>query len=75
MSAALKPNHVWIEVVAGCEGPHLSIGDDDGGERVAGPKAWGGGHTIHRFQVSTDKLRELANQRDEDCLKTSKEKS
>lgn len=74
MKPALKPNHVWIEVVAGVEGPHLSIGDDDCGERVAGPKAWGGGRTIHRFQVSTAKLRELADERDR-ATQTQKDQS
>ena len=64
MSVKLKPNHVWIEVVSGVEGPSLSIGDDDGGERVAGPKPWGGGKVIYQFQVSTNKLRELADERD-----------
>lgn len=56
----LKSGHVFIEVIAGCEGPSLSIGDGETGYRLAGPKPWGGGRTIHRFQVCVDELqREL----------------
>lgn len=53
----LKPGHVLIEVVSGPEGPCLCIGDGDTGFRLAGPKPWGGGRTIHRFQVRVDELR------------------
>jgi len=61
MTQTLKSGHVWIEVVAGREGPSLSIGDDSGGYRLAGPKPWGGGRTVHRFQVG---IRELRNELD-----------
>ncbi|WP_157642471.1 hypothetical protein [Burkholderia ubonensis] len=61
MTDQLKQGHVWFEVVAGCEGPSLSIGNDDTGYRLAGPKPWGGGRTIHRFSVSIDELRRELN--------------
>lgn len=57
----LKPDHVLIEVISGVEGPCLSIGDGSIGERVAGPKPWGGGRTIHSFQVKSADLRRLAD--------------
>lgn len=47
---------VKIEVVSGCEGPSLSIGDDRTGHRLAGPKPWGGGRAIHSFDVDVDEL-------------------
>ena len=53
----LKSGHVFIEVIAGREGPSLSIGDGETGYRLAGPKPWGGGRTVHQFQVSIDELR------------------
>jgi len=56
MNDALKPGTCLIEVVAGVEGPSLSIGDESGGYRLAGPKPWGGGRTIHRFVVNIDEL-------------------
>ena len=45
-----------VEVVNGVEGPSLYIGDEDGGYRLAGPKPWGGGRTIHKFTVNLDEL-------------------
>ncbi len=36
-----------VEVVQGVEGASLYIDD----VRVAGPKPWGGGKVIHRFEV------------------------
>ncbi len=48
---------IYIEVVSGCEGPSLYISDDDGGHRLAGPKPWGGGSTIHRFKIKPEELR------------------
>lgn len=48
---------VLIEVVSGRAGPCLTIGDDNGGYRLAGPKPWGGGTTIHTFTVDADELR------------------
>ncbi|MBW1249016.1 hypothetical protein I7860_20265 [Pseudomonas tolaasii] len=58
----LREGHVLVEVVSGVEGPSLSIGDFDTGERVAGPKPWGGGRTIHKFQVKAADLIRLANE-------------
>ena len=55
-----KPK-ILIEVVAGREGHSLSIGDDSGGYRLAGPKPWGGGRVIHRFEVDPDELRRELN--------------
>ncbi|WP_063545451.1 hypothetical protein [Pseudomonas putida] len=62
MSQKIKPGHVLVEVVQGVEGPSLSIGDNDTGERVAGPKPWGGGRTIHSFQVAAKDLVRLAKE-------------
>ncbi|MDN4147593.1 Lar family restriction alleviation protein [Pseudomonas tohonis] len=45
-----------VEVVNGAEGPSLYIGNEDGGYRLAGPKPWGGGRTIHKFTVKLDEL-------------------
>ncbi|BCD88016.1 hypothetical protein PSm6_44230 [Pseudomonas solani] len=45
-----------VEVVNGVEGPSLYIGNEDGGYRLAGPKPWGGGRTIHKFTVKLDEL-------------------
>ncbi|MDH0335138.1 hypothetical protein [Metapseudomonas otitidis] len=45
-----------VEVVNGAEGPSLYIGDEDGGYRLAGPKPWGGGKTIHKFTVKLNEL-------------------
>lgn len=52
----LRKGYVYVEVVAGVEGPSLYIGDDDTGERIAGPKPWGGGRTLHRFEVKVEDL-------------------
>ncbi|MEI2416158.1 hypothetical protein V8Z80_08230 [Orrella sp. JC864] len=52
----LKPDHVFIEVVRGPEGLALYVANDDGGHRLAGPKPWGGGRTIHQFQVKLSEL-------------------
>lgn len=45
-----------VEVVNGVEGPSLYIGNEDGGYRLAGPKPWGGGRTIHKFTVKLSEL-------------------
>ena len=37
--------------------------------RIAGAKPWGGGKTIYQFQVSTAKVRKLADERDAASLK------
>lgn len=59
-----------ITIVSGAEGPSLYIGDENGGHRLSGPKAWGGGQTIHSFKVDLDELiREaeaLRNQEEEE---------
>ena len=52
-----------VEVVKGIYG-HVALyfcEDDDSGLRVAGPKPWGGGQTIHSFDVdlSDKRTREL----------------
>lgn len=62
MSQKIKPGHVLVEVVHGIEGPSLSIGDNDTGERVAGPKPWGGGRTVNCFQVAAKDLIRLAKE-------------
>lgn len=50
---------VLVEVVSGAEGPCLCISEEDGcGTRVAGPKPWGGGRTIHSFRVDVAELLE-----------------
>ena len=51
-----------IDVVQGPAGCCLCIGDNDTSERVAGPKPWGGGSTVHSFLVSADDLRRLADE-------------
>lgn len=53
----MEQGFVLIEVVNGAEGPSLCVGDEDSGYRIAGPKPWGGGRTIHRFTVKADELR------------------
>ena len=56
----MKKGQAIIEVVGGVEGPSLYIGDEDGGHRLAGPKPWGGGQTIHKFTVDVAELMEEA---------------
>lgn len=53
----MKQGFVMVEVVNGVEGPSLYVGDKSSGYRIAGPKPWGGGRTIHRFTVNVDELR------------------
>jgi len=65
----LNSGHVFIEVIAGCEGPSLSIGDGETGYRLSGPKPWGGGRTTHQFQVRIDEL-----QRELDAIRALKTK-
>lgn len=50
--------HVAI-VVAGVEGPSLYID----GYRVAGPKLWGGGKTLHEFRFTDVGLKEAEKTR------------
>jgi hypothetical protein len=48
---------VKIEVVKGVEGCCLCICDKEGsGQRISGPKPWGGGQTIHSFEVDIEEL-------------------
>jgi len=50
---------VEIQIVAGVEGPSVSITRPDGcGMRVAGPKPWGGGVIRQRFTTRVADLRE-----------------
>lgn len=48
---------ILVEVVKGVSGFALYIGTKDSGYRLAGPKPWGGGKTVHSFEVDTDELR------------------
>jgi hypothetical protein len=45
---------VDVYVVNGVEGPSLYLND----LRVAGPKPWGGGPVVHRFEVSLADIKE-----------------
>lgn len=49
---------VFIDIVEGCCGPSVSIGDESSGMRVAGPKPWGGGTTSKRFTARIADLRD-----------------
>lgn len=57
-----REGYVFVELVSGREGPCLVIGNHESGERVAGPKPWGGGTTAHRFQVRAEDLIRLAKE-------------
>ena len=60
-----------FEVIRGVEGDCLTLGDEDGGTRISGPKPWGGGQVVKTFiacekygpiehlEAENDKLREL----------------
>jgi hypothetical protein len=62
-----------FEVVHGVEGDCLTLGDEDGGTRISGPKPWGGGQVtktfvtqekygpIERLEAENAKLRELVS--------------
>lgn len=58
----VKPGRMLVEVISGAEGACLSFGDGTLGERVAGPKPWGGGRTIHRFKVCAADFVRLARE-------------
>lgn len=47
---------VRFELIGGPEGPCLAIMGDGSGLRLAGPKPWGGGSTLHAFEVDVDEL-------------------
>ena len=70
----LKPDHIFIEVVKGVEGPSLMIGNERGGHRLAGPKPWGGGQTIHQFQVDIAELVRVANEYKQNQKHSDKER-
>ena len=53
---------VYINVIGGPEGPCVDVGNDSGGFRLAGPKPWGGGRVLHRFEVDLDELIEKAGE-------------
>lgn len=38
-----------FEVIRGVEGDCLTLGDEDGGTRISGPKPWGGGQVVKTF--------------------------
>jgi len=52
----MKDTKIKMEVIGGAEGPCLCIMDDDGGYRLAGPKAWGGGTVLYSFEVCPKEL-------------------
>lgn len=43
-----------FQVVRGVEGECLVLGDDDGGDRISGPKPWGGGTVVKTFEVDEE---------------------
>lgn len=47
---------VLVQIISGPEGNCLCISDEGGGERIAGPKPWGGGQIVNEFEVSVDTL-------------------
>lgn len=55
--------YVFIDIVEGCEGPSVSIGDNNTGYRVAGPKPWGGGTTSRRFTAKLDDIKRAIENR------------
>lgn len=54
--ADLPAGKLLVEVVSGPEGPCLVLGDNGSGERIAGPKPWGGGSTLFSFTVDAGDL-------------------
>jgi hypothetical protein len=47
----VEDDPVYVEVVSGVEGASLYLD----GYRLAGPKPWGGGAVLYRFEVRDDK--------------------
>lgn len=45
-----------VEVISGVEGPCLSVGTGEVGQRIAGPKPWGGGTVEYSFKVGKKEL-------------------
>ncbi|WP_147405992.1 hypothetical protein [Ralstonia solanacearum] len=58
----MKKGFVLIEVALGAEGHSLRVGDEDTSDRIAGPKAWGGGNVTHQFTVNADELRKVLDE-------------
>ena len=51
--------YVVFEAIRGPEGTCLAVGaGDDISTRLAGPKPWGGGTVIHRWEVSVGNVLE-----------------
>lgn len=50
--------NIRIEVISGPEGPCLGFFTGDIGQRICGPKPWGGGKTLHCWEVDADELKE-----------------
>lgn len=57
-SKAMLGLKVFFEVVAGPEGHCLCICGENTGFRLAGPKPWGGGTVVHKFEVDCYELME-----------------
>lgn len=45
-----------VELISGVEGPCLAIMGKSRGQRISGPKPWGGGKTIYQFTVSAQEI-------------------
>lgn len=45
---------IWLEVLAGVEGPCAAISGPESGTRIAGPKPWGGGERTHTWRLDRD---------------------
>lgn len=43
-----------FEVIRGVEGDCLVLGDENSGDRIAGPKPWGGGQVVKQFRVDEE---------------------
>lgn len=50
---------IIVEVVNGVEGPCLTIGNYTSGQRVCGPKPWGGGKITHTFECDAEEISEV----------------
>jgi hypothetical protein len=59
-----QEREVTFEVIRGPEGVCLAVGDESELmlTRIAGPKPWGGGKTIHKFNVNLAELLKLVAQ-------------
>lgn len=43
-----------FEVIRGVEGDCLVLGDENSGDRISGPKPWGGGRVVKQFRVDEE---------------------